>query len=748
MKHHLKCHRPWTGFEITDHLGDVRPCCWGKHSCGNINERSPQEIWVGKGFQYYRDKMSKGETEEICNPSCPILQGQYVENCHTHDLQQNDGSVHASPQYLRVVPTTSCNLRCPMCYQANSPPVRLPAGLFELLEPWIARAVEIQVLGGETFLTRQCLEWIRRITPANYPNCKLAAITNGLGFDSDVCSLISERQWSWILVSIDAASDAIYRRVRGGDFRVLLRNLDRLAEARAHCASPFEVRFGFTLQMSNLGDALEFLDLCADYGAMPQYTLVFGDWHSEGPSTIEQMDAVYATLERLDKRLWQRGFGDQLLSSALAALKERRKNISMARIADVETRVEVGAEATRLQSSRGSVYRLRLSEAADISQVLSLRDELVSSKRRGECGHLALTIDSDDSPSQDDLRAAFTSLPVTTYSIEIPFFGKNDPISALWVWRTVEDSIEVAKRLGWTSTLARLDLSELGLRQENCSLEFETILELGTPQPCALSVVTPIYNSVQYLPRFLSSLYNQETGSPIEVILVDDGSTDLSIERACEALAFNSRQWHTLLLRRRRGAPYRSGTFTFSAGLAREVGVRQTLGDRVLFLDPDQKVEPNCVEEHLQWGARTGGVVVGDRRMATPDVVTSWSRLRSDALSAQPHWWLSVFTGNSSVARNTLQRVGGFDPTFQYWGLDDTDLAYRLFRAGVSVWHTPRAAVYDLAPSRSGGGKTHSERMDSFRLHMEVLYRKYLDLGILNAFRFAWPEHLREGSDG
>jgi GT2 family glycosyltransferase len=134
--------------------------------------------------------------------------------------------------------------------------------------------------------------------------------------------------------------------------------------------------------------------------------------------------------------------------------------------------------------------------------------------------------------------------------------------------------------------------------------------------------------------------------------------------------------------------------------------------------------------------------------MATPDVVTSWSRLRSDALSAQPHWWLSVFTGNSSVARNTLQRVGGFDPTFQYWGLDDTDLAYRLFRAGVSVWHTPRAAVYDLAPSRSGGGKTHSERMDSFRLHMEVLYRKYLDLGILNAFRFAWPEHLREGSDG
>ena len=46
----LRCERPWTGFELFDHLGDVRPCCWGKVTCGNINEQTPEQIWNGTGL--------------------------------------------------------------------------------------------------------------------------------------------------------------------------------------------------------------------------------------------------------------------------------------------------------------------------------------------------------------------------------------------------------------------------------------------------------------------------------------------------------------------------------------------------------------------------------------------------------------------------------------------------------------------------------------------------------------------------
>jgi GT2 family glycosyltransferase len=107
-------------------------------------------------------------------------------------------------------------------------------------------------------------------------------------------------------------------------------------------------------------------------------------------------------------------------------------------------------------------------------------------------------------------------------------------------------------------------------------------------------------------------------------------------------------------------------------------------------------------------------------------------------LREEPYWWLSFFTGNASVDRAIFESVGGFDVSLQYWGLDDTDLGYRLSKASASVWHTTRACVTHLAPESSGGGTTELDRLKSYRLHMEVLYRKYLDIDILKAFEFAW----------
>jgi GT2 family glycosyltransferase len=158
-----------------------------------------------------------------------------------------------------------------------------------------------------------------------------------------------------------------------------------------------------------------------------------------------------------------------------------------------------------------------------------------------------------------------------------------------------------------------------------------------------------------------------------------------------------------------------------------------------LFLDPDQFVDRDCLVEHLTWGRRGFQVVIGDRIEEGGDVSGHWQSLRTSALGSRPDWWLSFFTGNASVDRSVLCRAGGFDPTFQYWGLDDTDLAYRLFQLGVSAWHTRRAKVIHLNSAISGGGTTPEERINSYRLHMEVLYRKYLDKNVLAAFSFAWP---------
>jgi glycosyltransferase involved in cell wall biosynthesis len=327
-----------------------------------------------------------------------------------------------------------------------------------------------------------------------------------------------------------------------------------------------------------------------------------------------------------------------------------------------------------------------------------------------------------------------------SFSINVPFFdGRGRAISALDVCDAVENLKAICISRGLRHQQEPVDLSALGFEAEDASLEFDTLLDRTSAGHCALSVVSPIYNRCTQMPYFLESLLTQRVAAPYEVILVDDGSTDGSAEVALTLLTRVPEGVSVKLLKARRRRPYVPGTFSFGAGRARELGVRKCRGDRVVFLDPDQLIDVACLQEHLDWGKRGFAVVIGDRQEVDVDVTSPWIALRSRPLSADPYWWLTFFTGNSSVNRKVLREAGSFDPRLLYWGLDDTDLGYRLRLRGASVWRTRRARVVNLDPDCSGGGNSEEERTENFRLHMEVLYRKYLSLEIVEAFRFAWP---------
>ncbi len=91
----------------------------------------------------------------------------------------------------------------------------------------------------------------------------------------------------------------------------------------------------------------------------------------------------------------------------------------------------------------------------------------------------------------------------------------------------------------------------------------------------ALSVIIPAYNIEKYLPTTLESLAKQGVGG-LEVIVVDDGSTDKTADTARRA----ARIWGTdrlkLFVQRNGGV-----------SAARNEGLRQASGRYVLFLDGD-----------------------------------------------------------------------------------------------------------------------------------------------------------------
>lgn len=97
-----------------------------------------------------------------------------------------------------------------------------------------------------------------------------------------------------------------------------------------------------------------------------------------------------------------------------------------------------------------------------------------------------------------------------------------------------------------------------------------------------ITVVVPIYNVERYLPECLSSLASQ-TYPDLDIVLVDDGSTDGSAEVAQRQVAGDSR--FRLVRQPNRGL-----------GAARNVGIDFGTGDYLTFVDSDDVLPPYALE--------------------------------------------------------------------------------------------------------------------------------------------------------
>lgn len=98
-----------------------------------------------------------------------------------------------------------------------------------------------------------------------------------------------------------------------------------------------------------------------------------------------------------------------------------------------------------------------------------------------------------------------------------------------------------------------------------------------------VSIITPVYNTASYLLRCIDSVLAQ-TYKNIEVILIDDGSTDGS-GRICDDYA---RKYQNVIV-----CHIPNG----GASLARRKGLELCRGEYVVFVDSDDVVEPDYIEQ-------------------------------------------------------------------------------------------------------------------------------------------------------
>lgn len=97
-----------------------------------------------------------------------------------------------------------------------------------------------------------------------------------------------------------------------------------------------------------------------------------------------------------------------------------------------------------------------------------------------------------------------------------------------------------------------------------------------------VTVVIPVYNTKKYLEQCVLSVTGQTYGE-IEILLVDDGSTDGTSE-LCDALA--QRDERVRVIHKENGG----------AATARNLGVDEAAGEYVMFLDSDDWLDTDAIE--------------------------------------------------------------------------------------------------------------------------------------------------------
>ena len=107
-----------------------------------------------------------------------------------------------------------------------------------------------------------------------------------------------------------------------------------------------------------------------------------------------------------------------------------------------------------------------------------------------------------------------------------------------------------------------------------------------------ISIIVPVYNAAPYLTDCIESLIGQITTEPLEIIIVDDSSTDNSLAIAqpyAKKHAEDPLRKVVLLTQQHSGQ-----------SIARNLGLQNANGEYIAFVDADDRIAPDWCARHLK----------------------------------------------------------------------------------------------------------------------------------------------------
>jgi glycosyltransferase involved in cell wall biosynthesis len=200
-----------------------------------------------------------------------------------------------------------------------------------------------------------------------------------------------------------------------------------------------------------------------------------------------------------------------------------------------------------------------------------------------------------------------------------------------------------------------------------------------------LSVIIPIHNAGENFSRCLNALF---AGSrhPDELIVVDDASTDASIQYADH--------FHAEVLSSQSTSPV-------GPAKSRNRGAAVAIGDILVFIDADVRVHHDTLEiierkfiEQPELAALFGSY---DDSPPHKDLVSLYKNLQHHFVHQKGKQDASTFwSGIGAIRRHVFIESGGFDEAYSQPSIEDIELGVRLKRAGHRISLFPNIQVTHL----------------------------------------------------
>ena len=216
-----------------------------------------------------------------------------------------------------------------------------------------------------------------------------------------------------------------------------------------------------------------------------------------------------------------------------------------------------------------------------------------------------------------------------------------------------------------------------------------------------ISVIIPTYNRLEILKKCLKTIKDNSFTKSYEVIIVNDGSSDGTFIEISNFIKENKFE-NFYIFDQKNGGPAK----------ARNLGIKKSQSDILLFVGDDSIFDKNLLEEHYVWNIerypQENVAVLGHNEWSKEIEITPFMNWIDNVglqfsygefVDENSPSWRNLWTCNISFKKNFLMKYGMFDEEFPYAAWEDVELGWRLFKHGLKIKYNKNAIAYHYHPT-------------------------------------------------